>query len=345
MLIVMYAEATTEQVQAVCDRIEFLGYEARPIPGGQRVAIGLVGNDGAVEPGAFLSMPGVRQAIPVSAPYKQVSREWKHDATVVTLPNGARIGGGAVGVIGGPCSVESEDQIFAAAAGVKAGGGIALRGGAYKPRTSPYAFQGLGPEGLKMLAAAGREYGLATVTEAIDHRSADLVAEHCDVIQLGARNMQNFSLLKYVAGLGKAVVLKRGMSATIKEWLLAAEYLLVGGCHDVILCERGIRSFDPSTRNVLDVAAIPVAKALTHLPVIADPSHGTGLRDKVLPMARAAIAAGADGLIVEVHPNPDVALSDAQQQLRPDAFADLCRAAEAIAGVVGNHLSKRPAVA
>lgn len=339
MLIVMYAEATPAQVQAVCDRIEALGYAARPIPGGQRVAIGLVGNDGAVEPGAFLAMPGVRQAIPVSAPYKQVSREWKHEPTVVTLPNGARIGGGSVGIIGGPCSVETEDQIMAAARGVKDAGGVALRGGAYKPRTSPYAFQGLGPDGLRMMAAAGREFGLATVTEAIDHQSADLVAEHCDVIQLGARNMQNFSLLKHVAGLGKPVVLKRGMAATIKEWLLAAEYLLLGGCHDVILCERGIRSFDPATRNVLDVAAIPVAKALSHLPVIADPSHGTGIRDKVLPMARAAIAAGCDGLIVEVHPNPDVALSDAQQQLEPGAFAELCQAAATIAAAIGHRLA------
>lgn len=340
MLIVMRAEATDAQIQAVCQRIEALGYGARPIPGGQRVAIGLVGNDGAVEPGAFLSLPGVRQAIPVSAPYKQVSREWKDTPTVVTLPNGARIGGGEVGLIGGPCAVESEAQIMAAAQGVAAAGGVALRGGAYKPRTSPYSFQGLGPEGLELLAAAGKAFNLATITEAVDHRSADRVAERCDVIQLGARNMQNFSLLKHVATLGKPVVLKRGMAATIKEWLLAAEYLLVGGCHDVILCERGIRSFDPSTRNVLDVAAIPVAKALTHLPVIADPSHGTGLRAMVLPMARAAIAAGGDGLIVEVHPDPDVALSDAQQQLHPAAFAELCAAVRMIVEVTGQRVAR-----
>lgn len=339
MLIVMRAEAHPDQIAAVCARIETLGYEARPIPGGQRVAIGLVGNDGAVEPGAFISMPGVKQVIPVSAPYKQVSLEWKGQPTVVTLPNGARFGGGEVGIIGGPCAVESEAQIMGAAKGVAEAGGVALRGGAYKPRTSPYAFQGLGPDGLQLLAAAGKAYGLATVTEAVDHRSADLVAEHCDVIQLGARSMQNFSLLKYVSTLGKPIVLKRGMAATIKEWLLAAEYLLVGGAHDVILCERGIRSFDPSTRNVLDVAAIPVAKALTHLPVIADPSHGTGLRAMVQPMALAAVAAGCDGLIVEVHPDPSVALSDAQQQLRPAEFNDLVQAAGAIAGVTGGRLS------
>ena len=340
MLIVMQAEAGEADVERVCAVIRQRGFEARPIPGGRRTAIGLVGNDGAVDPSPFLSLPGVLETISVSAPYKLVSREWKAEDTIIELPNGAKIGGGDVCIIGGPCSVESESQIMAAAEMVAKAGSPVLRGGAFKPRSSPYSFQGLGVDGLKILQKAGHAFGLATVTEAIDHASADVVAEYADVIQIGARNMQNYSLLKRVGQLRKPVVLKRGMSATIKEWLLAAEYILSGGNTQVILCERGIRSFDSATRNVLDVAAIPVAKGLTHLPVIADPSHGTGLRDKVIPMALAAIAAGADGLIVEAHPRPDEALSDGHQSLYPQQFAEMFAVSGQIAAVLGHTLSQ-----
>lgn len=323
MLIVMRPDASAEDIERVCAQVERIGFEARAIPGGQTTAIGIVGNEGPVEAGAFRGMPGVERTIAVSSPFKQVSWEWKSEPTVVELPNGTRFGGGHVGLIAGPCSVETEAQIHASAAGVAAAGGTVLRGGAYKPRTSPYSFQGVGRDALVWMREAADAHDLCVVTEAVDPGSAELVAEHADMIQLGARNMQNYALLSVVGTLGKPVLLKRGMAATIKEWLLAAEYIVKAGCTDVVLCERGIRSFDTMTRNVLDLGAMVAAKERTHLPVIADPSHGTGRRSMVRALSRAAVAAGADGLIVEAHPNPDEAWSDGAQSLTLEELAVL----------------------
>ncbi|NIN70332.1 MAG: 3-deoxy-7-phosphoheptulonate synthase, partial [Gemmatimonadetes bacterium] len=332
--------ATDAEVQRVVDTIEELGYEARPMPGRQRTAVGLVGNDGRVDASRLAALAGVKEIIHVTQPYKQVSREWKKESTVVQLPGGLRIGGTDVVVIAGPCSVESEEQILAAACAVRESGASLLRGGAFKPRTSPYSFQGLGEEGLKLLAKAREETGLLVVTEAMDPESVDLVAQYADIIQIGARNMQNFSLLKRAGRTGKPVLLKRGIAATITELLLSAEYLLAEGNQDVILCERGIRGFDNATRNVLDVSAIPVVHGLSHLPIIADPSHGTGLRDKVIPMARAAVAAGADGVMVEVHPRPDRALSDGAQSLYPEQFAELMGEIRVITEAIGRSVAE-----
>lgn len=334
MLVVMKQSATPDQIERVCAWIREKGYTAQPMPGAQRTAIGLVGNDGRVDGSALEDMPGVAEIIYVSNPYKQVSREWKQENSVVTIAPGVAFGAGPVPVIAGPCSVESEAQIVASARAVKAAGALALRGGAFKPRSSPYSFQGLGKRGLEMLALAKRETGLAIVTEAMDDAGAELVAEYADCIQIGARNMQNYSLLKTVGKLGKPVLLKRGMAATIADLLLSAEYLLAEGNGQVILCERGLRSFDTQSRNLFDLTAIPVVQQLSHLPIVADPSHGTGRRDKVLPMARAAVAAGADGLIIEVHPQPEKAMSDGAQSQTPDQFAatmvELRKVAEAV---------------
>ncbi len=338
MLIVMRADAAQSQVAAVCGVIEAMGFEARPMPGDQRTAIGLVGNDRSVDDSRIRGMPGVHDVIHVSAPYKQVSREWRAEPTIIELANGACIGSRGVAIMGGPCAVESEEQLMAAARTVAEAGGVVLRGGAFKPRSSPYSFQGLGEEGLQILAKARERFGLAVITEAIDSDSADLVARYADIIQVGARNMQNFTLLKHVGRTGKPVMLKRGMSATIKEWLLAAEYIVSEGNSQVILCERGIRSFDDSTRNVMDVAAIAIARTLTHLPIIADPSHATGRRDLITPVGLAAIAAGADGLIVETHPNPNEALSDGPQSLPPEQFHHMVRAAGAVAATLDRPL-------
>lgn len=323
MLVVMQHEASPEQIDAVVDVIRSLGYEARPIPGAQRTAIGLLGNDGKVDSARIEGLPGVAQVIHVSQPYKVVAREWRPDDTVISLPTGAKIGGGHFAVMAGPCAVESEDQVMRTAEAVKAAGATLLRGGAYKPRTSPYAFQGLGVDGLKILRKAADTYGLAVVTEAIDEVSLRNVEEWADIIQIGARNMQNFMLLKAAGQAKKPVLLKRGLSATIQEWLLAAEYIAAEGNEQIILCERGLRSFDQNTRNVLDITAVPVVKSMSHLPVIVDPSHGTGRRDKVKPVARAGAAVGADGLMVEVHPEPEKALSDGPQSLTLPMFADL----------------------
>ncbi len=344
MLIVMRHGATEEEVRRVIAVIEEMGYKARPMPGVQRMAVGLVGNDGRVDASRLEGLPGVQDVIHVTKPYKQVSREWKHENTVVRLPGGVAIGGAEVVAIAGPCSVESERQIIDAARLVKDAGAVILRGGAWKPRTSPYSFQGLGRPGLKLLAKARDETGLLICTEAMDPEAVGYVAEVADIIQIGARNMHNFSLLKAAGRTQKPVLLKRGMSATIEELLLSAEYLLAEGNHDVILCERGIRGFDTATRNVFDLTAIPVVHKLSHLPIIADPSHGTGLRDKVIPMARAAVAAGADGIMVEVHPNPDQALSDGAQTLFPDQFAQLMREIRVIAEVVGRRLAEPASV-
>ncbi len=339
MLVVMKHNASPDEIRHVVDVMQELGYEARPIPGRQRTSVGLIGNDGQVEPNLFLSLPGVLEVIPVSHSYKQVSREWRDEDTVVELPNGTRIGGNEIAVMAGPCAVESEEQILGIAESLKDMGATILRGGAFKPRSSPYSFQGLGIEGLKFLAKAREQTGMALVTEALDVESADQVAEYADILQVGARNMQNYPLLRKVGRLGKPVLLKRGMSATIEELLLAAEYVLAEGNPNIILCERGIRSFDTQTRNLLDLTAIPVVKSLSHLPIIADPSHGTGVRNKVTPMARAAIAAGADGLIVEVHPDPTHALSDGAQSLYPEQFGELMDQIRVIAKAIDRELS------
>jgi 3-deoxy-7-phosphoheptulonate synthase len=340
MLVVMEHGATQRQIEAVVDTIVEMGYQARPIPGAQRTAIGLVGNDGRVDASRLSALAGVKEIIHVTQPYKQVSREWRTDPTVVQLPNGVAIGGTDVVVMAGPCSVESERQIIEAARAVRTAGATVLRGGAFKPRTSPYSFQGLGVEGLRLMARAREETGLAIVTEALDPESVDVVAEYADIVQIGARNMQNFSLLKRAGRVGKPVLLKRGLAATITELLLSAEYLLAEGNHDVILCERGIRGFDTATRNVFDVTAIPLVHSLSHLPIIGDPSHGTGRRDKVIPMARAAVAAGADGIMVEVHPQPERALSDGDQSLYPDQFVALMKEIRSIAQAIGRRIAE-----
>ncbi len=338
MLVVMQRGASTEDVDRVVSVIEEMGYEGRPMPGAQRTAVGLVGNDGRVDSSRLEALPGVAQVIHISQPYKQVSREWRAENTVVTIAPGVVVGGDTVVVIGGPCSVESEEQILAAARAVKAAGGTALRGGAFKPRSSPYSFQGMGTRGLELLAKARDETGLAIVTEAMDPEGAREVAEIADCIQVGARNMQNYSLLKTVGKLGKPVMIKRGMAATINDLLLSAEYVLSEGNQQVILCERGVRSFDPAARNMLDLTAIPIVHRLSHLPIIADPSHGTGLRDQVIPMARAAVAAGADGVLVEVHPEPDRALSDGAQSLYPEQFAQLVGELRLVAAAIGRRV-------
>ncbi|HEY8851664.1 MAG TPA: 3-deoxy-7-phosphoheptulonate synthase [Gemmatimonadaceae bacterium] len=334
----MQHDATAKDVDRVVDVIKEMGYEARPMPGAQRTAVGLVGNDGRVDSSRIEALPGVAQVIHVTQPYKQVSREWKPESTVVTLAPGVSVGGDTVVVIGGPCSVESEAQILSAARIVKAAGGNALRGGAFKPRSSPYSFQGMGRKGLELLALARKETGLPIVTEAMDTEGAQMVAEVADCIQIGARNMQNYSLLKTVGKLKRPVLLKRGMAATINELLLSAEYILAEGNENVILCERGVRSFDPAARNMFDLTAIPIVHRLSHLPIIADPSHGTGLRDKVIPMARAAVAAGADGVMIEMHPEPDRALSDGAQSLYPEQFTQLVGELRAVAAAIGRSI-------
>ena len=333
--------ATPKQIERVVEVIGQMGYSAKPMPGRQRTAIGLVGNDGRVETARFEGLDGVREVIRVSKPYKQVSREWCEEDSVVSLGTGTVIGGKEVVLMAGPCAVEGRGQILDIAATVRDMGASVLRGGAFKPRTSPYSFQGLGVRGLELLAEARERTGLAVVTEAVDPDGVAVVAQYADMIQIGARNMQNYPLLKRAGRVGKPVLLKRGMSATITELLLAAEYLLSEGNPDVILCERGVRSFDPQTRNVLDLTAIPLVKSLTHLPIVADPSHGTGVRTKVTPMARAAVAAGADGLIVEVHPNPPEALSDGAQSLYPEQFAELVSQCGPIARAIGRAMAEQ----
>ena len=345
MLIVMRHGAAASEVDRVVEVIIEMGYEARPMPGAQRTAIGIVGNDGRVDGSRLAALPGVVQIIHVTQPYKQVSREWRPESTIITIAPGVSFGGDDVPIIAGPCSVESEEQIVESARIARAAGATALRGGAFKPRSSPYAFQGLGKKGLELLEIARRETGLPIVTEAMDDEGAYLVAEVADLIQIGARNMQNYSLLKTVGRIGKPVLLKRGMAATITDLLMSAEYLLAEGNGQVILCERGIRSFDSATRNLFDLTAIPLVQKLSHLPMVADPSHGTGLRDKVIPMGRAAIAAGADGLLVEMHPDPDRAMSDGGQSLFPDQLARLVREARAIADAIGRLITPPPGTA
>jgi 3-deoxy-7-phosphoheptulonate synthase len=334
MLIVMDAMATSEDVRRVVEAVENAGLQAHPIPGAQRTAIGITGNRGSVESAAFENLPGVAEVIPVTAAYKLVSREAKREDTVVSI-GGVTVGGPRVAVIAGPCAVESERQALSIGHAVRAAGATLYRGGAFKPRTSPYSFQGLGEAGLKILARVREETGLPIVTEVLDTDSAELVAEYADCLQIGARNMQNFALLKKVGRLRRPVLLKRGMSATIEEFLLSAEYLLAEGNYEVVLCERGVRTFANHTRNTLDLSVIPYVKRISHLPILVDPSHGTGKRLKVLPMSRAAIAAGSDGLLIEVHDRPEAALSDGPQALLPEMFTQLMKEVRLLAPVVG----------
>ena len=334
MLILMKSGASKDEVAAVEKKVRELGFSPNNIPGATRLAIGVTGNQGPLDAGIFTVMSGVADALPVSKPWKLVSREVKPDDTFVRI-GAAQIGGGRFGIIAGPCAVESREQIDATATAVKAAGAHFLRGGAFKPRTSPYAFQGMKEDGLKILAEARAKTGLPIVTEVMDTRDVELVGRYADVLQIGARNMQNFALLEAVGAQQKPVLLKRGLSATIQEFMMAAEYILKQGNYEVILCERGIRTFETMTRNTLDLGSIPLIKRLTHLPIIIDPSHGTGDRASVPALARAAVAMGADGLMVEVHPQPDKALSDGPQSLTPEGFATLMESVRAIAAVVG----------
>ncbi|MBT9332779.1 3-deoxy-7-phosphoheptulonate synthase [Paracidobacterium acidisoli] len=335
MLVVMKAQATPEEIRAVCAQIEQLGFRAHPLPGAQRTAIGITGNQGEIDRGNLEELSGVAEVIPVSKPYKLVSRDVKEEDTIIRFAGtDATIGGHNLAVIAGPCSIETREQAFAVAEEVARAGAQFFRGGAYKPRTSPYAFQGLGEEALRIMSEIRERFGLRIVTEAIDHEALELVAEYADVIQIGARNMQNFSLLRAAGRKRKPVLLKRGMSATLEEFLMAAEYIMSEGNYEVILCERGIRTFTDHTRNTLDLSIVPAVQRLSHLPILVDPSHGTGKRNKVLPLARAAVAVGADGLIVEVHNQPDKALSDGAQSIYPEQFAQLMDECSQIAAVL-----------
>jgi 3-deoxy-7-phosphoheptulonate synthase len=339
MLVVMQSHATDEQVRAVCDRIESLGLKAHPIPGAARTAIGI---SGAVDLGVLESMAGVIECIPVTKPYKLVSRDVKQEDSIIKIPTPSGdvlVGGSHIAMVAGPCAVETEQQCLTVAEQLKSTGIRLFRGGAYKPRTSPYSFQGLGLSGLKILSHVRKQFGFGIVTEAIDSESLDLVEEYADVIQIGARNMQNFSLLKRAGRAKLPVLLKRGMSATLDEFLMAAEYILSEGNYNVILCERGVRTFSDFSRNTLDLAVVPAVKKRSHLPILVDPSHGTGKRHKVLPLSRAAIAVGADGLLVEVHHNPETALSDGIQSILPAEFSALMSEVQQIASVLHRRLN------
>jgi 3-deoxy-7-phosphoheptulonate synthase len=341
MLVVMKAQATPEQIRAVCEYISQLGFRAHPLPGAQRTAIGITGNQGEVERGNIEELSGVAEVIRVTKAYKLASRDVKEEDTIIQFAGtDATIGGRDLAIIAGPCSIESRQQAFEIAEIVSAAGAQFLRGGAYKPRTSPYAFQGLGVEGLRIMAEIRERFGLRIVTEAIDSESLELVAEWADIIQIGARNMQNFSLLKKAGKLRKPIMLKRGLSATLDEFLMSAEYIMSEGNYQVILCERGVRTFADHTRNTLDLSIVPAVQRLSHLPILVDPSHGTGRRDSVLPMARAAVATGCDGLIVEVHNHPDKALSDGPQSIYPDQFVRMMDEIQQIAPVVNRRLPR-----
>jgi 3-deoxy-7-phosphoheptulonate synthase len=334
MLIVMKVDATDEDIKGVERVITELGYRPHTMPGAGRTAIGITGNSGQVDITPFETLPGVAEAIRVTKPYKLVTVELRPEKTVVNVGGDATIGGDELAIIAGPCAVESREQVFAVAEAVRRSGARFFRGGAFKPRTSPYAFQGLGEEGLKILAEAREQFGLKIVTEAVDEASADLVEKYADVLQVGARNMQNFSLLKRAGRARIPVLLKRGLSAMLDEWLLAAEYVMSEGNYNVILCERGVRTFAQHTRNTLDLAAIPAVRRISHLPVVVDPSHGTGKNHMVTPLARAGVAVGADGLIIEVHNHPERALSDGAQSLTLEQYEHLVREVRAIHDVI-----------
>ena len=346
MLVVMKAQATPEQVEAVCEHIEQLGFRAHALPGAQRTAIGITGNQGEVDRGNLEFLPGVAEVIRVSKPYKLASRDVKEENTIVRFPGTDAVigrpdgGGGSVAIVAGPCSIETREQAFAIADKVAASGAQFFRGGAFKPRTSPYAFQGLGLEALEIMAEIRERTGMRIITEAIDNETLELVAEYADVIQIGARNMQNYSLLKKAGRTRKPVLVKRGMSATLDEFLMAAEYVMSEGNYQVILCERGVRTFADHTRNTLDLSIVPAVQRLSHLPILVDPSHGTGKRNKVVPMARAAVAVGADGIMVEVHHQPDKALSDGPQSIYPEQFAAMMDELEQIAAVLHRNVPR-----
>ncbi len=337
MLIVMDKGVTQAELNAVIAKIERMGYKANPIPGAERVAIGITGNQAPLEPEEFEAMPGVKEAIRVTKPYKLVSREMKAEDTIVSV-RGREVGGRQLAVIAGPCAVESEEQALAIGELVAKAGANFFRGGAYKPRTSPYSFQGLGEPGLKILAKVREATGLPIVTEAMDPEGVGLVEEYADVIQIGARNMQNFSLLKRVGKSKLPVFLKRGIAATMDELLMSAEYVAAEGNYRIMLCERGVRTFADHARNTLDLSVVPAVKHLSHLPILVDPSHGTGRRDRVPPLARAAVAVGADGIMVEVHDHPDRALSDGAQAMVPEQFAELVKEIRSLAPLVSRSL-------
>ncbi|MBI3321109.1 MAG: 3-deoxy-7-phosphoheptulonate synthase [Candidatus Omnitrophica bacterium] len=337
MIIVLKPDATKKQLDHLIERIKALGLKPMVSKGTERTIIGVIGSEDALRVQPLEVIPGVEKVIPVLKPYKLVSREFKPESSVIDV-RGVAIGGNALVLMAGPCSVENRAMLFETAKAVKGAGAQVLRGGAFKPRTSPYSFQGLGEEGLKLLREAAKETGMRVVTELMDARDLQLVEQYADIIQIGARNMQNFELLKEVGQSTSPVLLKRGLSATVTEFLLAAEYILSQGNFNVIFCERGIRTFEDQTRFTLDLNAVPVIKKLSHLPVIVDPSHGTGSWDYVEPMAKAAIAAGADGLMIEVHPNPETALSDGPQSLLPKKFAALVKELKKVAKAVGRTL-------
>jgi 3-deoxy-7-phosphoheptulonate synthase len=337
MLVVMQEGAQEPQVQAVIDRLVTLGFTVHRSTGVQHTVLGGVGPVENIEPADFEVMDGVKECHRIASPYKLASRHFRPGGTEVNV-GGVRIGGEQVTIMAGPCSVESEEQMEKSAEAVAKAGASVIRGGAFKPRKSPYSFQGMGEEGLKLMRAAADRHGLKVISEVMDHDQIPLLLDYVDILQVGARNMQNYTLLKKLGKLSAPVLLKRGPCATFEELLMSAEYILAGGNYDVILCERGIRTFETYTRNTMDISAIPVIKKLSHLPIVADPSHGTGRRHKVLPMARAAVAAGADGLLVEVHPDPDHALSDGAQSLWPDQFAELMGQLKIIAPAVGRRV-------
>jgi len=337
MIIVLRRDATEKQLKHIVDKVKKLGLKPMISKGIERTIIGVIGEEDILRVQPLEVFPGVEKVMPVLAPYKLVSREFKTDKTIVSV-GGVKIGGKKIAVIAGPCSVENFDSLLKIAKQAKKGGAAMLRGGAFKPRTSPYAFQGLGEEGLKYLHQAGKEAGLPIVTELMDVRDIDSVEKYADMIQIGARNMQNFNLLKEVGLSKKPVLLKRGMMSTIKEWLMSAEYILVNGNFNVVLCERGIRTFEEATRFTMDVSAIPVVKRLSHLPIIADPSHATGKWGLVGPVAKAAVACGCDGLMVEVHTNPEEALSDGSQSLMPSNFVKMMQEVKKVAKAVGRDV-------
>lgn len=344
MLIVMKADATEEQIENVVDVVKNFGFEAHRSTGKTNTVIGLLGEHvSKVDPRTFELVDGVREVIRISSPYKLAARAFKPLDTVITLPNGTKIGGQDVVVMAGPCAVEDLDILKTTAQNVRQAGATILRGGAFKPRTSPYAFQGLGEEGLKYLREAADENNMAVISEIMEISQIDMFLKYVDILQVGARNMQNFNLLKELGQIRKPVLLKRGLSATIKEWLMSAEYVLSGGNSQVILCERGIRTFEDSTRNTLDISAIPVVKSLSHLPILVDPSHAVGKRDLVMPAARASIAAGADGLVIEVHCCPEKALCDGAQSLYPQQFKQLMSEIDLIAPSVGRNIARETA--
>jgi len=345
MIVAMQENATEEQIQTVVERMVAIGFNVHRTTGAVQTILAGVGRPAQFDHKDFELLPGVSEAVRISSPYKLAGRGFRPEGTIVRFPNGVEIGGNELVVMAGPCSVEGRDQIFTSAAQVKAAGAKFLRGGAFKPRSSPYSFQGMGLEGLKLLREVGDETGLLIISEVMEISQIELMLPYVDCFQVGARNMQNFNLLRELGTVRKPVLLKRGIAATIEELLLSAEYILSGGNYDVILCERGIRTYETYTRNTMDVCAIPVIKHLSHLPIVGDPSHGTGRRDMVAPMARASVAAGADGLLIEVHPNPDKAVSDGAQSLFPEQLVKLMDELRLIAPAVGRTIMEPAAPA